>query len=100
MTQTLVSVRVRAATPAFSARTARRGTSPTGPADVCPVPATPTVQSTISATAQGRVCVKQECMDPNVTTATQASSTSAARAVGHVSATTTPATATLSLVCV
>lgn len=50
--------------------------------------------SPLYLTAQGRVCAKQECMDPSVMNATQVSSTSAALVVDHVSVTTTPATAT------
>lgn len=43
--------------------------------------------------AQGTVCVRWGCTGPSVTSATQGSSTSAAPAVGPVSATTTPTTA-------
>lgn len=50
----------------------------------------------ISLPAQEFVNVRQECMDPSVTTAAQASSTSAAPGVAPVNVTTTPATATRS----
>ena len=48
----------------------------------------------LSLPAQELVNVRPACTDPSVTSATPASSTSAAPAVGPVSATTTPATAT------
>lgn len=52
----------------------------------------------ISLPAQEFVNVRLECMDPSVTNAIQVSSTSAALGVDRVSVTTTPATATHSLV--
>lgn len=52
------------------------------------------VDPAVSLPAQGSVNVRAESTDPSVMNATQASSTSAASAVGPVSVTTTPAPAT------